>query len=260
MIRQVWKEVQGSVASLMFLRNGERITSGSGFLIGKRLITNNHVIQVPPATHIRLRFVGPDDNSSVAERTFTITEFRGRLLEGDPETSWDFAILDLDLPEFADIPGLTLGSSDALQIGGPIALLGFQFDQENLSVHAGVLASKFVQAGVKYLQLDASVNHGNSGGPLIDPEKQEVMGIVTRKATGLTRQFDQLIESFDRNVQALEGASSIMAIAGIDPIEVAKVTQRQFKSLALEIRRSANVGIGYAYANDKVAEALERWP
>ena len=46
--------------------------------------------------------------------------------------------------------------------------------------------------GVDIIQLDASVNSSNSGGPLIHPESGDVFGIITRKATGLTDMFDEL--------------------------------------------------------------------
>lgn len=54
------------------------------------------------------------------------------------------------------------------------------------------------------IQLDASVNNGNSGGPLVDLNTKKVVGIVTRKDTGLYKQFDDLIASFDTNIEVLK--------------------------------------------------------
>lgn len=119
------------------------------------------------------------------------------------------------------------------------------------------MASRFVQAGVKYIQLDASVNQGNSGGPLIDPSNCLVVGLVTRKGTGLTRQFDELLKSFDQNIKAMSAAKSIISVGPVDPIEALTVSQEQMKRVSLEIRRSANVGIGYAYELDKVRSSGE---
>lgn len=248
----LWTSIHPSVCSLTFHAGGTRASSGSGFKVGNRLITNNHVVQVAGATHVTLRFVGLDGSSDVASKMVTTQDFAAKLLDGDPEAAWDFAIYDLSWPEFAAIPSLALAPNTSVGIGDPIALFGFQFDQANLSVHSGVVASRYVNAGVKYIQLDASVNQGNSGGPLIDPSNSLVVGIVTRKATGLTRQFDQLLQSFDQNMQALRGAQSIMKLGGLDPVEALTVSQAQMKAVALEIRRSANVGIGYAYELDRV--------
>jgi S1-C subfamily serine protease len=137
-----------------------------------------------------------------------------------------------------------------------VALFGFQFDQSNLSIHSGILASKFEANHKKYLQLDASVNFGNSGGPLIDPETSKVVGIVTRKHTGLTRQFDELIGSFENNIKVLQNYIGSIKVGRFDPVEVLTVTQRQLGIVSSEIARSANVGIGYAYPIERVRQIL----
>ncbi len=260
MYRDLWKKVYKSICSIVFYREDKRIASGTGFKVGDKLITNNHVIQVPQATDVLLRFVKEDGYTDVASKRMSLTDFQARLLDGMPENSWDYAILDFHIPEFNSVLSLRLSSQDKFAIGQSVALFGFQFDQPNLSMHTGILSSRFVKAGVKYLQLHVSVNQGNSGGPLIDPKTTEVIGVVTRKMTGLTRQFDKLLESFSENIKALEQASksgTITMFNYIDPIDVFKVSQRQLAKISLEIKRSANVGVGYAYELEKIREGLD---
>jgi hypothetical protein len=103
------------------------------------------------------------------------------------------------------------------------------------------------------MQIDSSVNHGNSGGPLINIENNQVIGIITRKHTGLTKAFDDLIKSFDNNITALNAAKGIMTMSGnVDPVQALIATQSQLKITAKEIQRSSNVGIGYAYELDQI--------
>lgn len=259
MYRDLWKLVHRSICSIIYFRNGERIASGTGFKVGEKLITNNHVIQVPGSTDVWLRFVNEDGFTDFAVKKMSFSDFTSRLIDGMPEDSWDYAILDFNLAEFNTIPSLQLCTQDKFEIGQPIALFGFQFDQPNLSLHSGILSSRFVRADVKYLQLQTSVNQGNSGGPLIDPNTSEVIGIVTRKMTGLTRQFDELLKSFSENIRVLEDARKhgSMQMFGVDPIEVFKVSQTQMAKISTEIRRSANVGVGYAYELEKVRTSLK---
>ena len=174
MLKELWRDLHRSVCSISFLINGKRISSGTGFRVGTKIITNNHVIQVPPATHVIVHFVGADGHSRIAEKAFSQQEFRSHLIDGEPESSWDYAILDMEIDEFKEIPTLRLKQDDDIAIGTTIALLGFQFDQSNLSIHTGILSSKYIRAGVNYLQLDASVNNGNSGGPLILPKQEKL--------------------------------------------------------------------------------------
>jgi len=127
-----------------------------------------------------------------------------------------------------------------------------------VTLHSGILSSCFISADVKYLQLDASVNQGNSGGPLIDPRTAEVIGVVTRKATGLTKQFDELLNSFSENIRVLRQAShgGRIQMFGIDPIDFFEVNQTQMAKISQEIKRSANVGVGYSYELEKIRESL----
>ncbi|MBC8415317.1 MAG: trypsin-like peptidase domain-containing protein [Candidatus Cloacimonetes bacterium] len=248
MYKQTWQNCHQSICSISFFNQaGQKMGSGTGFKIDNFLVTNNHVFAAQGAVMVNLRFVDIDGNSTLAEKNMTYTEFQAKLELGMPESSWDFAILKLDDTEFSSIPSLTLADSSSIEIGHDIAVLGFQFEQTNLSIKKGILSSKYIRAGVNYMQVDVSVNHGNSGGPLIDVENNTVVGIVTRKHTGLTQAFDNLLQSFDNNITALQAAKGIMGLGGVDPVEALTVSQNQMKITAVEIRRSANVGIGYAY-------------
>jgi len=173
------------------------------------------------------------------------------------ESSWDYAILNLDDPEFSTIPSLTLSANGAIPIGQRIAVLGFQFEQTNLSIKQGILSSRYIRAGVKYMQIDASVNQGNSGGPLINIDNNRVVGIVTRKHTGLTTVFDELLKSFTTNIEAFKAVQGMSGIMGFDPIKGFVAGQSQMQATAEELRRSANVGIGFAYELDEVNRVFE---
>ena len=181
------------------------------------------------------------------------------LIDGDPETAWDYAMLQVQDSQFSALPSLELETSNQVNVGLPVALFGYQFKHPKQSIHMGHVSSQYEKAGVHYLQVDSSVNQGNSGGLLIDVETGRVIGIVTRKATGLTSQFDQLLQAFQENILAIEatqrGGGRVLMM-GIDSIESMKSTQIQMSRLALEIRRSANAGIGYAYHIKKLRSSL----
>lgn len=258
-MHQLWLRCQQSVFSLTFENAEGRISSGTGFKVGGFLVTNNHVVQVPTAKHIVLRSVAPDGHTTVYERRFGRREFSTLLVDGDPEESWDYAVLKIEDPSFAAIPSLDLVESSDIRIGDTVGLFGFQFEQPQLSMHMGYLSSQYYKAGVHYLQLDSSVNHGNSGGPLLDAQTGRVVGVVTRKATGLTGQFDELLQSFKQNItqlRALQSAGSFVTVGGIDPVAATVAMQSQMERIARELSRSANVGIGYAYHASKVRVAI----
>lgn len=258
MYLDTWNNCHASICSISFLNlTGQKIGSGTGFKIGNFLVTNNHVFIAPGSTNVELKFVNSDGYSVRAVKTISYADFQSRLQVGMPETSWDYAILSLDDIEFSSIPTLILSDSVTMQIGQRVAILGFQFDQINLSIKQGILSSRLIKAGVKYMQVDASVNHGNSGGPLINVDNNKVIGIVTRKHTGLTQTFDDLIKSYDSNIAVLNTVKGGVRFGGVDPIEVLIVSQNQMKVTSKEIQRSANVGIGFAYELDQIKDFFD---
>jgi S1-C subfamily serine protease len=257
-MQALWQRFHPSIVSLTFLSTtGERITSGSGFKMGGHLITNNHVIQVPSARRVILRTVGLDGSASVFEADFGRLDFQSKLQSGKDESSWDYAVLAVNHPAFAQIPDLEVKEDDEIAIGSEACFLGFQFEQTNLAMHRGLVSSTFVKAGVRYVQIDGSVNHGNSGGPLIDIADGKVLGIVTRKATGLTKDFENLDKMLQNNIDLLNRSSGSVFLSGIDPIAVTRMIQEQIRVIARNIGRSANVGIGYAYHISEVRSALQ---
>ncbi len=143
--RDLWRKIHKSICSIVYYNRGERISSGTGFKVGNKLITNNHVIQAPEATDVLLRFVNEDGYTDFASKKMSLVDFRARLVDGMSENSWDYAILDFNIPEFDTIPSLHLSSQDKFAIGQSVALFGFQFDQSNLSIHSGILSSRFVK-------------------------------------------------------------------------------------------------------------------
>ena len=150
----------------------------------------------------------------------------------------------------AELHQFELRAPTAAKIGDEILLMGFPFGQANLVCHAGHVSSFFKNgaAAQSVIQVDASVNQSNSGGPLIEVEGGNVIGLISRKATGLTQLITELKNSIDTNIKIANDAAAggSISIAGIDPTQGLIVVQKQMKNLCVELERSANVGIGYA--------------
>lgn len=144
--------------------------AGSGFLISADgwIVTNNHVVE--RAERIQ---VGMDGREYPAE-------VKGR----DRET--DLALLKIDAGE--KLPHLPLGDSDALRVGDWVMAIGNPLNFE-ASVTVGVVSAKGRSIPIEnnradfanYIQTDAAINLGNSGGPLVNTAG-EVVGIATGKA------------------------------------------------------------------------------
>lgn len=243
-------KVRSGVIHLNFMVGQERVASGSGFILNGHLVTNNHVFAGPSNSVVVLRYHPNAAGAAEDLAQLPYPVFAGSLVSGSDPGNLDFAILKIPGVDVSGLHSFKLGDAGALSIGQSVAFLGFPLEHANLVCHAGIVSSFYQSGPASVIQLDASVNQSNSGGPLIHPESGEVLGIITRKGTGLSRLFEQLLAVFDQNVKALESAKSVMKIAGVDPVEVAIVAQNQMKALAAEILRSSNVGIGYAFSSE----------
>lgn len=143
---------------------GEARALGSGFVIDPEgyIVTNNHVID--DATNIEVTF---DD-----EKTYPAT-----LVGTDEQT--DLALLKVDAPQ--ELPFVEWGNSDSIEIGDWVLAVGNPFGLGN-TVTSGILSarSRDINAGPydDFLQIDAAVNRGNSGGPTFSTEGK-VIGVNT---------------------------------------------------------------------------------
>lgn len=133
---------------------------GSGFVISEDglLVTNHHVIQ--GASTIRARFSGGE----TVEAT---------LVGSDPNT--DIALLRL--PEDRSWSYVSFGDSDGLQVGDWVVAVGNPLGL-GMTVTAGIISGKGRSLGHnpydEFIQTDAAINQGNSGGPLFDLNGQVV--------------------------------------------------------------------------------------
>jgi S1-C subfamily serine protease len=252
-LMELFEQVRSGVFHINFVAQGRRVASGSGFLVSGLLVTNNHVFRGPPNAEVFIRHADSDPQRFEDAVRMPSAEFARRLRSGSDEQNFDFAVLDM--PELVrdGTHQFTFAPENTAKVGKSVAFLGYPLEHQNLVCHAGLISSIYQTGPVKVLQLDASVNASNSGGPLLDVGTGQVIGIVTRKATGLTQMFQQLLQSFEQNIQALQGAQGMVGLGGVDPILALMASQRQMQTVAREIERSANVGIGYAFSSEHVA-------
>lgn len=138
---------------------------GSGFITSADgiVITNNHVIADADEITVRLQ----DD-----------TEYTATLVGSDPKT--DVAVLKID-PGDRALPFVSFGNSDALRVGDWVVAIGNPFGLGG-TVTAGIVSARGRDIGQgpydDFIQTDASINRGNSGGPLFNLDG-EVVGINT---------------------------------------------------------------------------------
>jgi serine protease Do len=167
----------------------ERRGSGSGFIIesGGRILTNAHVVKDADEIMVTL-----SDNR----------EFKAKVLGADERT--DVALIEIDAQ---DLPTVRLGNSDQIEVGEWVLAIGAPFGMSYTATQGIVSATErqLREQYVPFIQTDAAVNPGNSGGPLFNA-RGEVIGI---------------------NSQILSGSGGYMGLSFAIPINTANLIARQ---------------------------------
>lgn len=142
---------------------------GSGFIVDKSgyILTNFHVVE---------------DASRITVSLPSGEEFVAKVIGTDEET--DLAVLKIEANR--ELPFVRLGNSDQARVGDWVLAIGSPFGLAQ-TVTAGIISqtqreTPYASAFQKFIQTDAAINRGNSGGPLVDMNG-EVIGVNSQIAT-----------------------------------------------------------------------------
>ncbi len=154
--------------------NQPRESSGSGVIISDDgyIVTNNHVVE---------------NGDKLVVILSDKTEFEATVVGTDPST--DLAVIKIDEK---NLPFIIFGNSDSVKVGQWVLAVGNPFNLES-TVTAGIVSAKGRNINIlkdtenkgvieSFIQTDAAVNPGNSGGALVNPEG-ELVGINSAIAT-----------------------------------------------------------------------------
>ena len=190
---------------------------GSGFIVKSdgMVLTNAHVVQ---------------NASEVTVKLTDKREYRAKVVGMDKDT--DVAVLKIDAK---DLPTVKIGDANKLQVGEWVLAIGSPFGFEN-SATAGIVSARARslpgEGYVPFIQTDAAVNPGNSGGPLFDLAG-EVVGI---------------------NSQIYSGSGGYMGISFAIPINVAMNVEQQIVSAGKVTR--GRLGITVQDVNQQLARSF----
>lgn len=254
MTKELISVTRSGVVRFSFIKNGEQIGSGSGFLSSGYVITNSHVIRAGSFDAVEITF-GDQDVNPITPIRYTPDILYGFIVNESPEDEFDYVIFKIDEPELNGRFQFKIRAFKYETVGEQVLFFGFPFGFSHMTSHVGYISADYQEERRRIFQIDGSINPGNSGGPLIRIGSGDVIGIVTRTHTGLEKDFDKLVITIKENLKALEQAKGMMSMGGIDPIQATQATMGILGKLSFNLKRSANVGIGYAFSVEHISEA-----
>lgn len=241
---------QGDIFDFFFGPRGGRrpaperppaVGSGSGVIVSADgyVLTNNHVI----------------DNASLIEVTLNDSRvYQAYLVGSDPTT--DLALLKI---EEKGLPYLVFGDSDALRVGEWVLAIGNPFNLAS-TVTSGIVSAKGRNINIlaeemaieSFIQTDAAVNRGNSGGALVNT-RGELVGINTAIAS-TTGTFTGYSFAVPSNI-ALKVMEDLMEFGEVQRallgVTISPLTSRRAEELGVGVIQGAYIeGVGENSAGD----------
>jgi len=163
--------ISAKVTSASMFGQTTGVSTGSGFVLTEDgyVVTNHHVVE---------------GASGVTVTMYDGTEYEAEIV-GTDETN-DVAVLKIT--ETVQLQAVTIGSSDALNVGDQVVAIGNPLGELTSTLTVGYVSAKGRDVTtdgktINMIQTDAAINSGNSGGPLFNSQG-EVVGITTAKYSG----------------------------------------------------------------------------
>ncbi len=212
---------------------------GTGFVVAPgRIATAYHVVKDLPRGSI---FLVPAD-----KETFDLQQSSAEVVAS--ESKHDIALLDC--PSLKNLPALPLHHSLEVNMGEEALVLGFPLSDPTLTATRGMVAGRSKMklletdpALTEMFKLDASINLGNSGGPVIHVASGKVIGVIRAKAGSLSKH----LRVFKKKKQT--GAK--ISIKGDDLIKL-------MQDILTDMERNLQLGLGYAVSVDYLRTLLEQ--
>ena len=204
-----YQSVKDSVVQVLALNGQTPVSFGSGSVIGagRHVLTCAHCIV-------------QGSQMAIAD-----TRQPGELLFGNPvfvDLQRDIALLEF--PQTIGRP-VNFSNSNSCAVGNGVFIVGFPMGITEQVLFGAHIAS----VTPTHLRVDASVNHGNSGGPLFNLSGEQI-GVVNAKHGSLSAYLTRLM-----NAQPV----AMISIGGVDPVQSIQI-------LIAEMQKNLNLGIGYA--------------
>ena len=194
-MRHIISTIRGAICQICCRDSGSR---GTGFLVSSDgvCLTSAHVVCRPvPDARGYVTFEYSTDIAAITVQGQKPARVIHRQNTTHPIVE-DYAVLRVDI---AGVPYLPLGDYASAEAGDDVLIAGFPLGADFLSFSRGIVAAKVrvpshinTVVSLNILQLDASVNPGNSGGPLFHLDTGSVVGIVAVRLGNIEEHIERL--------------------------------------------------------------------
>jgi len=225
------EQAQQSVVRLVVVafdadKKPQSVVVGSGFVVGKgKIATAAHILTKLSKGATLFAVPAPQEEFNLTKNVTIVYAL---------DAKHDLALLSC--AGLAKLPSLPLGKTDEVRLGEDALVLGFPLSDPSLTATRAMVAARSKKRILEQdttltdmIKLDASINAGNSGGPIIHVPSGKVIGVVSGKEGALSKH----LQVFRKKKSGVS-----MMIGEDDPIKLIKGT-------LTDMERNLQLGLGY---------------
>ena len=240
----VCKDIDSRGSGVIVQENGYVLTCNH--VVCKYVLENNALKDASYSKDIVVRLA--DGTELPAKVAFTKS-----LSQDSRPLLYDYAILKIDGRTFTPAE---FGDYNSVEEGSDVYFSGYPLSSSHLTTHRGMVSAKYTREGTfnktpqKVFQIDGAINKGNSGGPLFDLSTQRVVGLISTREGGISK---DLVDLRDYIVSQKKQGSGGVYLQGVDPLPV-------IVELTNTLDRYISVGIGHAISIEYALIHLKELP
>lgn len=258
MYRSVWKNYHKSVCSIEFYsKNGIRFYRATGFRYKDHIISDLCREELVRAERVLLSFFCDGINGPACVIDLKAGELSKRITGEIRNDYSGVKFIRLTQREMIAVPSLASGIPPHPATGTPVAIIGFSRSIDRPYLKTGIVSSRVMIGGDKFVHIETSLEPGNAGSPVIDGTTGSLVAVITDCVSSQLRDYKMISEIIELNIRTLSQSNGSYVKGGIDMSQAIRANLHIIRHLSRNIHLSSHRNHGFAVPFARIARYAE---
>ncbi len=260
MNNSVWNSYRESVCSLNYYNHRNILFfRSSGFRYDDFIISVLCEKEIERSAYVIISFEKNEPGGGTSTLRIPVIEFCSRFPRDIEKSLPGILVLPVRPDELISVPAVKRhGCLPEAGIGALVAMLSYSLDISQLYMKIGNISSHLTIRDEVFIFVQLSVEHGNSGSPLINACSGDVLGVMVDGFLSSRTNHEKLKHIINENISMLNELKGRWTLGNVDPVQVLIANQHMINYLAREIYLSFQRNFGFAVPMEKITGFLRK--
>ena len=247
MYRSLWRSIHKSVCSLDYhSKNNILFYRSTGFRYKDYLISEFCGDEISRSGSLIINFCSGEEGKNSKSLKLSIDELTERISEVPASCQSLLMAIPISHKELSSVPSVSFSRENSPAIGTPVAIFSHSSQLSELLMKTGLISSYINKNGKKFIYLEASIETGCSGAPVVNALTGEVIGMVADCFLSLPEKYKKLKAIINQNIQILGNEAGKWPLGSFDFSQLLVVNQHMIKKLAKDMYLSSHRDHGFS--------------